>query len=73
LTAQLPRQCSIESVQNSLRIAGAGLDGLHGYLDHRCDQGSWHAVSRDIRNQEANPVLVDGNEVVEIAGDGVMG
>src|SRR5271157_1915782 len=48
----------------------AGYHRLHRHLDHRCDERGWNAVSGDVSHEDADPVLIDGNEFVEIAGDG---
>ena len=34
-----------------------------GHFDHRADERGRHTGSGDIRDQEANPLLIDGNEL----------
>ncbi len=70
LAPQLAREDTIQPAQHFWRVMRAGHDRLHRHLDHRGDERSGDTVSGDVSHKEANPVLIDGNELVEIAGDG---
>src|SRR6516225_11717800 len=69
LTPQLCAKDAIQSVQHLRRVVRAGYDRLHGHLDHRGNQRCRHAVPGYIRHQEAIPVSIDGNKLVEIPGN----
>ena len=69
---ELPRQLTGEdqSTQPLTRLAGAGGHRLHRHFDHRLDESGRDAVPGDVGHEDADSVLIDGNEFIEVPGDG---
>src|ERR1700730_5096871 len=70
---ELAAERAVQSGENERGIMGVGPLAGECDFEHGGDQRSWHAVSRDVGDQNANTLFIDAKEIVEIPGDGAHG
>src|SRR5271156_4078116 len=70
LSPQLTGEDAIQAAQYLARLMSAVHQRLHRHLYHGGDECGPDAMPGDVGHEEAYPVLIDGDEFIEIAGDG---
>ena len=70
LASELAGKDAIQPAQHLRRVMGAGHHRLHRHLIIAAMSAARNALSGDVSHEEAHPVLIDENKLVEITGDG---